>query len=187
MQDKTSPKYYPFVITAVLIFALDLIYVFAHFNNYSVNLFTGSGYIIPLIINIGFLMFIAFAYDRWWLYIVPSFLCVLLGMYIVFVLLFNSIVSWQYDNIHSPKRTETLMIKHRSASLGETTFIYEFYRKSFMGLLLTKLDRSDLEIMLRDTHDKKAMDLLNIQSPTWVNETEVILHTLSGDKTIILE
>lgn len=100
---------------------------------------------------------------------------------------FNSLSSWQYDNIHSPRRTETLMIKHRSATLGETTFIYEFYRKSFMGLLLTKLDRSDLNIMLRDINDNKAMDLLNIQSPTWVNETEVILHTLSGDKTIILK
>lgn len=187
MQGKTLPKYYLFVITAVLIFALDLIYVFAHFNNYSVNLFLGSGYIIPLIINIGFLMFIAFTYNRWWLYIVPSFLSLLLGIYIVIVLFFNSLFSWQYDNIHSPRRTETLMIKHRSATLGETTFIYEFYRKSFMGLLLTKLDRSDLNIMLRDTNDNKAMDLLNIQSPTWVNETEVILHTLSGDKTIILK
>ncbi|MBT2291905.1 hypothetical protein J7E73_22805 [Paenibacillus albidus] len=184
MQDKFISKYY-LVIIAFLLFATDLIYVYAYFNNYSVNLFKGSGYFMPLLINIGFLMYIAFTFDKWWLYIVPSLLCFLLGIYFISVLLFNSLVSWQYDNIHSPRRTETLLIKHRSASLGETTFIYEFHKKSFMGLLLKKLDGADMEV--RDSHDKNALDVLNIRNPTWVNESTVILHTLNGEKTIMLE
>lgn len=175
-------------ITVILLFVFDLIFVFLHFNNYIVNLFKETGLFMPLLINIFILMFIAIKLKKWWLLILPSILCFLLGIYIFLVILLNSLVSWQYDNIHSPMRTETLMIKHRSATLGETTFFYEFYKTSFMGLIIKKLDGTDMEIMVRDSSREKGdLELLNIQSPTWVNETTVILHTLNGDKTIMIE
>lgn len=178
----------PLFITVILLFVFDLIFVISHFNNYTVNLFKETGLFIPLLINIFILMFIAVKLDKWWLYILPSILCFLLGIYILLVIFFNSILSWQYDYVHSPMRTETLMIKHRSATLGETTFFYEFYKTSFMGLLIKKLGGTDLRIMVRDSsREKDDLEVLNIQSPTWVNETTVILHTLNGDKTIILE
>lgn len=99
----------------------------------------------------------------------------------------NSVVSWQYDRIHSPRMTETLTIGHRSATLGETTYIYGFYKSSFMGLLIKKLDGMDFNIVVRDSPEKDDLKVLNLKNPTWVNETTVIFHTLNGDKTVSLE
>ncbi|ULO04782.1 hypothetical protein H1230_16635 [Paenibacillus sp. 19GGS1-52] len=186
MKDNPISKYYLFITTFFLII-FDLVLSFVYSNNYDVNLFKGTGYFIPLLINVGFLFYIAMRFQKWYLYIVPSILSFLLGIYFVWILITNSLVSWQYDDVHSPIETETLTIKHRSAMLGETTFFYEFYKKSFRGLFIKKLDKSDLEIILRDTQGKDDLEVLNIQSPTWVNETTIIFHTIEGDKTIILD
>lgn len=173
----------------LLIFLIffDIFLFYVHSNNYDVIFFKGTKYFIPLLINVSFLFYIAIRFDRWWLYIAPSILSFLLGIYFIWVFILNSIVSWQYNDFHSPLKQETLTIRHRSATLGETTYIYEFYKKSFMGLLIKKIDGMDLEIMVRDFHRKDDLEVLNVQSPTWVNETTVIFHTLNGDKRIDLD
>lgn len=186
MRSNLVSKYYIW-IAAVLLFLCDLLVYFAYTHNYVVIFFKGTGFFIPLLINAGFLFYIAVHFDRWWLYILPSLLAFILGIYFVWIFILNSIVSWQYDRIHSPLWTETLTIGHRSATLGETTYIYEFYQTAFMGLLLKKLDGMDLSIMVRDSDRKEDLEVLNIKKPTWVNETTVIFHTLDGDKTVILK
>ena len=82
---------------------------------------------------------------------------------------------------------ETLVIKHRSVILGETSYIYEFYKKTSMGLFIKKLDESDLTMIVRYPDRKDDLQMLSTKHPTWVNETTIILHTIEGDTTITLD
>ena len=183
MTDKPFSKHY-LPITTFLLIIFDLILIFIYSDDYVVDLFKRTGYFIPLLINVGFLFYIATKFRQWILYILPSVLFFMLGIYFVFMLI---IVPWQYDDFHSPLGTETITIKHRSTTLGETQYFYEFYEKSFMGLLIKKLDnKSDLGIMLQDSEGRDDLEVLNIQSPTWENEATIIFHTIEGDKTFIL-
>lgn len=175
------------LIAAVFLVVCDILLYLVHSHNYEVILFKGTGYFIPLLLNVGFLMYIALRFGKWWMYILPSILAFVLGIYFIWIFILNSVVSWQHDSIRSPLGQERLTIAHRSATLGETTYFYEFYKSSFMGLIVKKLDGMDLEIMVRDSQEKGDLEVLNVKNPTWVNETTVIFHTLNGDRTVILQ
>jgi len=98
------------------------------------------------------------------------------------------IMNWDYEYLDSPKGTETLIIKHRVATLGESNYFFEFYKKSFHGLLMNKLAAQDLAIMVRD-HERypNAMKALGFDHPNWLSEKNVMFDSKDGRKEIILK
>ncbi|MGO4789165.1 hypothetical protein AB4124_17260 [Paenibacillus sp. 2KB_20] len=86
----------------------------------------------------------------------------------------------------SPKGTETLIIKHRVATLGESHYSYEFYQKSF-PFLMKKLPEEDVGITVYD-HDShpNAERTLGFDRPVWLNEKEVVFESKDGRKKITL-
>ncbi|MGG3311097.1 hypothetical protein ABER23_27220 [Paenibacillus lautus] len=115
-----------------------------------------------------------------WLPIVILFF-LLIGYRIAFLFM-----EWEYDYVDSPKGTETLIIKHRVATLGESHYSYEFYQKSF-PFLMKKLPEEDVGITVYD-HDShpNAERTLGFDRPVWLNEKEVIFESKDGRKKITL-
>lgn len=78
-------KNYYLLIAAVLLVVFDILLYLVYSHNYEVILFKGTGYFIPLLLNVGFLMYIALRFGKWWMYILPSILAFVLGIYFVWI------------------------------------------------------------------------------------------------------
>ncbi|MCZ8522485.1 MULTISPECIES: hypothetical protein [Paenibacillus] len=100
------------------------------------------------------------------------------------------IFEWNSISLHSPKGTETLTIKYRTAVLGESNHFYEFYQKGLFGtLLMRKIGDGDFfRIVVFDRKETPdAIKALGAGDPRWVDEKTVIFHTKDGQKQIHLK
>ncbi len=75
------------------------------------------------------------------------------------------------------------------ATLGESNFVYKFYKTAGpLGLLVKKVNGQDLHFMVRfDEKDLTLEQVLDIYHPNWVSETQVIFRSIEGNKNIIFE
>lgn len=93
-------------------------------------------------------------------------------------------MNWDYTEVVSPKGTETLIIKYRQATLGESHYSYEFYQKSY-SILMKKHIYDDMEFIIFGRH-LNARQALGIDDANWLNEKAVIFETADGRKKINL-
>lgn len=93
-------------------------------------------------------------------------------------------MDWHYTEVVSPQGTETLIIKYRIASLGESHYSYEFYQKS-PSILMKKLPFDDMAFTLFNGN-QSAKEALGVDHPNWLSEKVVSFGTAVGEKMIIL-
>jgi len=120
---------------------------------------------------------------KYWMLVIPLFLCVILLDYVSFSLLITS----EYQFITSPKRTKTLVIEYRVATLGESHYFYNFYQTlGPYGILMKKLDGQDFSLIHRSNEAAHPLELISIKHPNWVSENEVVLNSIDGEKGITI-
>ncbi|MFC7677809.1 hypothetical protein [Paenibacillus sp. GCM10028914] len=165
----------------LLLFAFisDTILMLLSFNDYHF-IFDTSGWNTPILINIIFVILIFFITRKKiiWLPAVLLFFW-LIANHFGFV-----IMDWHYTEVVSPKGTETLIIKYRQATLGESHYWYEFYQKSY-SILMKKHIYDDMGFIIYNDH-LNARQALGIDHANWLNEEEVIFESAIGKKKIIL-
>lgn len=175
----TIKKYVLFLfMLALLVDAILLLVSLKHFY----LIFDTSGWNSVIIFNIVVLTLMLLISKRKfiWLPIVILFF-LLIGYRFVFLFM-----EWEYDYVDSPKGTETLIIKHRVTTLGESHYLYEFYQKSF-SFLMKKLPEEDVGITVYDYDaHQNAESVLGFDRPEWLNEKEVIFESKDGRKKITL-
>jgi hypothetical protein len=168
----------------MLLLLFDAVLILLSSNQYYFVYFNSSVWSIPILFNIVYLMLMCFATKKRVLFIPITILTIFLIIFHIGFLFMN----WDYEYLDSPKGTETLIIKHRVATLGESNYFYEFYQKCFHGLLINKIAASDLAIMVRD-HESypNAEKALGLDHPNWLNEKKVSFESKDGMKEIILK
>lgn len=112
-----------------LLGAMDLILIVMHFADYFILFLRPSGYLIPLGINIVVLSVIGFrsGFSKI-LLIISVFVSMPILLFYVFMIL---LLDNNYTKIDSPYHQQSLVIEYRDATLGETTYYYNFYKTLF--------------------------------------------------------
>lgn len=167
----------------IVLLLFDTTFAIIRFNQYDVVIFHTNSWNIPILLNVLLFVIIMLVSKKWVIWIPIIILIIYLFVFRLGYLLMN----WDYHYLVSPKGTETLIIKHRVASLGESNYFYAFYEKSYHGILMKKIDVSDLRIMVRD-HDRypNAEKALGFDHPNWLNEKKVIFDSKDGQKEVTL-
>lgn len=163
----------------LFVFISDTTLMLLSFNDYHF-LFDISGWNTPILINIIFVLLILFITRKKIIWL-PAFI-------LLFLLIANHfgfvIMDWHYTEVVSPKGTETLIIKYRIASLGESHYSYEFYQKS-SSILMKKHIYDDMGFTLF-IGNQSAKEALGIDHPNWLSEKVVSFGSAIGEKMIIL-
>ncbi len=121
---------------------------------------------------------------KYWMLVIPLFLCVILFGYVSF----SSLITSEYQFITSPKRTITLVIEYRVATLGESHYFYNFYQTfGPYGILMKKLDGKHFSLIHRSNEGAHPLELIRINHQNWVSENEVVLNSIDGEKVITLK
>src|SRR5699024_3157567 len=122
-----------------------------HYTGYVLLFLKPTGYIIPLIINFVIIVVLIFQLKLSKLWVIAVTIASLF-IFIPVLLLHGLIILLQdntYTKIDSPHNQQSLVIEYRHATLGETTYFYNFYKTKF-GIIGKRLDDQSITIMTRD-------------------------------------
>ncbi|WP_193224450.1 hypothetical protein [Bacillus sp. B1-b2] len=144
-----------------------------------------TGYIIPLLINIVVLSVIGFRSYR-----VKSFWIIaglLVGVPIILVHgLFILLLENHYTKIHSPHNRQSLVIEYRQFTLGETSYMYDFYSTRF-GLIGRHIEGQDFSIIDHNSRQLDGKSALGLGAEEWITKDIVRFSTFVGNKDVILQ
>lgn len=171
----------------LILLILDITLYLLSINHYYFVFLNSTGYIFPILLNIILLCIIGWLGKHEWVFVIAIMLFIFFLFYLYFFSLWRT--ESKYTFLDSPKKTETLIIRHWVATLGESNFIYMFYKTvGPLGLLLKKVNAQDLHFVVRfDEKNLTQEHVLDIYHPRWVSETQVIFRSIEGNKKIILE
>ena len=108
------------------------------------------------------------------------------------IMLVHGFVVWladySYKKIDSPHNLQSLVIEYRHFSLGETTYMYNFYKTKF-GFIGKHLDEQSVKIIVQGTEHPVgvgAEDILGINNPIWITKDIVRFQTWKGMRDVYL-
>lgn len=168
----------------VVLGIMNFILVVMHYADYVLLFFKPTGYIIPLVLNIVVLSVIAFKskLSKVW-----TFAILFVG---IPILLFHGfIILWldnNYTEIVNPHSQQSLVIEYRHATLGETTYFYDFYKTkySFVG---KRLDDQSISIIVWDHSSSIDPEgILGLGKEEWITTNTVRFFTRQGMKDVDL-
>lgn len=84
-----------------------------------------------------------------------------------------------YETLHSPDGQTTLVMEYRDVTLGETNYIYEFYKKAPHFPVIERLDQ-DVHFFTRGRH-VDSLQALGVYQAEW-HDDYVVFHTITGKK-----
>ncbi|MBM7603053.1 hypothetical protein JOC75_001023 [Metabacillus crassostreae] len=170
----------------ILLGVMDLVLIIFHLTDYFILFLKPTGYLVPLGINIIVLSVIGFcsSFPKIW---------IIIGIFVsIPVILFNGLTVLILDNdyikINSPHNQQSLVIEYRHASLGETTYFYNFYKTKF-GLIGKYLNEQSIEIMIPGTEHPSGLgaeDVLGLGMEKWITANAVRFITWQGMKDVYL-
>jgi len=118
--------------------------------------------------------------------VVLIFLLPVLALFFLLSFLMFSLKDYHYSYIKSPGRTETLIVKYRVATLGESSYFFEFYQQSNLGMLMKKLEGQEYNTIIRSGDYQTPEEVLGIDYAEWSGEKKVIFSTVRGEEQIVL-
>lgn len=163
---------------------MDFILVVMHHTDYVLLFFKPTGYITPLVLNIVVLSVIAFKskLSKVW-----TFATLFVGIPILFF--HGFIVLWldnNYTEIVNLHSQQSLVIEYRHATLGETTYVYDFYKTKY-GFLGKRLDDQSISIIVWDYSSSIDPEgILGLGKEEWITENTVRFSTWEGMKNVSL-
>ncbi|WP_211263244.1 hypothetical protein [Lysinibacillus contaminans] len=169
-----------------LLGAMDLILIVMHFADYFILFLKPSGYLIPLGINIVVLSVIGLrsGFPKI-LIIISVFVSMPIILFYVFMIL---LLDNNYTKIDSPYNRQSLVIEYRHATLGETTYFYNFYKTMF-GFVGKRLDDQSITMMIPARDHPFGIDAegaLGLGNENWITANAVRFFTWQGMKDVYL-
>lgn len=163
---------------------MDFILVIMHYTDFVLLFFKPTGYIIPLVLNIVISSVIVFKSKLSKVWTIT-----ILFIGIPILLFHGFIVLWldnDYTEIVNPDTQQSLVIEYRHATLGETTYFYNFYKTKF-GFVGKHLDDQSISMMVRDyTPSIDPEGILGLGKEEWVTVDTVRFSTWEGTKDVYL-
>ncbi|EIM04987.1 hypothetical protein A1A1_18560 [Planococcus antarcticus DSM 14505] len=163
---------------------MDIILVVMNYTGYVLLFLKPTGYVIPLILNILIISVIIFKskLSKVWT-------AAILFIGIPILLFHGFMVLWMdrnYTEIVTPDNQQSLVIEYRHATLGETTYFYNFYKTKY-GFVGKHLDDQSIEVMVRDgSFDIDPEGVLGLGKEKWITENTVRFFTQKGMKDVYL-
>ena len=148
----------------ILLGVMDLVLIILHLTDYFILFLKPTGYLVPLGINFIVLSVIGFrsSFPKIW---------TIMGLFVsIPVILFQGltvlILESNYAKIDSPHNQQSLVIEYRHATLGETTYFYDFYKTKF-GLIGKHLNEQSIEIMIPATEHPSGLGAEDVLGLGW--------------------
>ena len=170
----------------VILGIMDFTLVIMHYTDYVLLFLKPTGYVIPLVLNIAMISVLVFKSKLSNVWIMAI---LFIGLPIVlvhgfFVLLMDN----DYTKIVNPDSRQSLVIEYRHATLGETTYFYNFYKTTF-GFVGKPLEDQSISIMIMSRDHPSDVDpegVLGLGKEEWMNATTVRFFTWEGIKDVDL-
>lgn len=143
-----------------------------------------AGFYIILINGIlVFMIFIHLKKKLIHILLIPLFILTLVTYF-----LWNATMDYHYSYVKSPNQTETLIVKYRVTTLGESSYSFDFYQKAFLGLFMKKLEGQDYFTLIQASGDyTPPREVLGTEYAKWINEKEILFNTVTGEKKVFLK
>ncbi|WKA60318.1 hypothetical protein QWY16_09505 [Planococcus shenhongbingii] len=168
----------------VVLGIMDFILVVMHYTDYVLLFFKPTGYVIPLVLNIVIINVIVFKSK-----LSKGWATAILFIGLPILLFHGFIVLWldnNYTKIVAPDNQQSLVIEYRHATLGETTYFYDFYETKF-GFIGKHLDDQSITLIVRD--HSSGIDpegILGLGKEEWITANTVRFSTWQGMKDVYL-
>lgn len=171
----------------IILVAVDLALVILSLTGYYILFLKPTGYVIPLAINIAVLAVIGFRSKQLHKVWIVVFLFISIPILLLegFMVL---LLDYDYVSTDSPHERQSLLVEYRHATLGETTYFYNFYKTNF-GIIGKLLEDQTIEIMILGTEHPSGMgakDILGIDREQWITKDIVRFPTWQGIKDVYL-
>lgn len=168
----------------VILGIMNFILIVMHYTDYVLLFLKPTGYVIPLVLNIVIISVIVFKSKLSKVWTIA-----ILFIGIPILLFHGFIVLWMdnnYTEIVNLDSQQSLVIEYRHATLGETTYFYDFYKTEF-GFVGKQLENQSISIMVRDySSDIDPEGVLGLGKEEWMTATTVRFFTLQGMKDVNL-
>lgn len=170
----------------VILGIMDSILVVMHYTDYVLLFLKPTGYVIPLALNITMISVLVFKSK-----LSNVWITAILFIGIPILLFHGFIVLWMdnnYRKIVNPDSQQSLVIEYRHATLGETTYFYNFYKTNF-GFVGKPLDDQSISIMIMYRDHPSGINpenVLGLGKEKWMSETTVRFFTWEGIKDVDL-
>lgn len=165
---------------------MDFILIIFFFTDYYILFFKPTGHLIPFVINIAVLSIIGFRskHPKAW-----SITGLLITVPIILLNGFLQLIDeYNYTTIDSPHHQQSLLIEYRHATLGETRYLYHFYKTRF-GMIGKKLNGQSIILMIPSNEHRDgsgAEEYLGLGKERWLTENTVEFSTSKGIKYVYL-
>ncbi|WP_052504537.1 hypothetical protein [Rossellomorea aquimaris] len=169
----------------ILLGSVDALLIIMSLMDYYILFLKPTGFVFPMLLNIIVLAVIGFRsrFHKGW---TIAFLTVSIP-----ALLIHSVMVWlmenQYATIESPEN-KSVTIEYRSFTLGETTYLYEFYKTSF-GFIGKHLDDQTIKLIIQGKDHPTGLgaeDALGLGTAEWITDDTVRFSTWQGIKELSL-
>ncbi|MTH54263.1 hypothetical protein GKZ89_12700 [Bacillus mangrovi] len=156
------------IFIAVLLF--DFILILLNLNSYYVTFLQSTGVIMPVLVTILSMYLVAAAFNvrKFWIITGAFAALILIGWLSLKPIFFE----YSYDKVQAPNGSPSLVIEHRTATLGETSHFYTFYRVTAIPIVMKKLNKDPVSIITRGTNDD-SLTVLGVENSKWSDQKVV--------------
>ncbi|MDM8102513.1 MULTISPECIES: hypothetical protein [Oceanobacillus] len=173
---------------------MDLVLIMMHDTDYYFLFLKPTGYVIPMVINLIVLAAIGFRAKLSIRSNLPKIWTIAGLVIFIPIILFHGfmvlLMEYSYTKIDSPYDQQSLVIEHRSFTLGETTYSYNFYKTKF-GFIGKQLDDQSISIVARrrdyPSESFNAENALGLGNVEWLTADSVRFHTWKGTEDVYLD
>lgn len=170
-----------FLVLLLSMMLMDAALLILFLNDY-VLFFFNESHVLSLII-VHLVVILLFSLSHSWakailIISMPVCICVGLGLYLY---AHYALPQWNDQHLNSPKHKHSLVLRYRTATLGESRYFFEVYRRSSNRLLLRHLSSDDFNFVLK--HDEKYTGIQNIR---WLDESTIQFEVQGTTKTLSL-
>ncbi|MCR2823325.1 hypothetical protein [Lederbergia panacisoli] len=170
----------------ILLGVMDLMLIIMHLTDYFILFLKPTGYLIPFVVNLIVLSVIGFRSisPKIGMVIVPIVSLPIIFIYGFIILTFDN----SYTKIDSPYGWQSVVIEYRHATLGETTYFYNFYKTKF-GLVGKSLRDQSIEMMVPYSDHSSGADTegaLGLGNEKWITKDTIRFSTWQGMKDVHL-
>ncbi|MFP3440736.1 hypothetical protein R0K18_23655, partial [Pantoea sp. SIMBA_133] len=144
------------------------------------------GLLSPIIIHVVVFTVIGFRSPR-----IPRWLTILVIVIGVFFMLISSVMllfsHYSYKTLKS-QTNQALTMEYRDFTLGETTYLYHFYKTNF-GIIGKRLDDESIRMVVQSVNNPgyDAEAALGFDNAIWLSNHTVRFPTVEGTKEVHLK
>ncbi|SFA75150.1 hypothetical protein SAMN05216312_101281 [Cohnella sp. OV330] len=170
-----------FLVSLLSMMLMDAALLILFLNDYVLFFFNESNVLSLILVH--FVILLLFSLSHSWakailIVSMPVGICVGLGLYLY---AHYALPQWNDQYFDSPQHEHSLVLRYRTATLGESRYFFEVYQRSSNRLLLRHIKSDDFNFVLK--HDEKYTGIQNVN---WIDESTIQFRVQGTTKTLSL-